>query len=137
MDKIIEGQDKSLCLTTTDGLIRRRPDGSETFYVSEAPRSDYLTDILEDSEGRIWLAYQSVIYVLKPETSGVSASTPSVQVRRLSQIVRDRISVSEKIGLPATPGEVVRYSAAIGTVANTNASVRARRRIRSEASISE
>src|SRR5438067_1488466 len=66
VSRIIEGQDRSLWMITSRGLVRRFHNGSEVFYTIDSHPND-LTCFLEDSGGRIWLGRIGALYVIKPE----------------------------------------------------------------------
>src|SRR6266511_6219249 len=63
VSRIMEGQDRSLWMITSRGLLRRRPDGSETLYTLGGQRANPFNDVLEDSDGRIWLGSVEAIYL--------------------------------------------------------------------------
>jgi ligand-binding sensor domain-containing protein len=114
--EIIEGRDRSLWMITSWGLVRRRPDGSEILYAIEPARVNYLNGVLEDSEGRIWLASLDGIFVINPERTDESAAGPGVQVRKLNQVAREQLPAASPVKLQVGPGEIVRYAGAIGVV---------------------
>src|SRR5882672_11765740 len=66
ISSIIEGQDRSLWLVTSWGLVRRRHDGSEVLYTVNSPRIN-LASVLEDRDGRIWLGRAEGVNVISPE----------------------------------------------------------------------
>jgi hypothetical protein len=113
--EILEGQDQSLWLLTTWGLVRRRPDGKEIFYAIDSTVSNYLTSVLEDSEGRIWLGLMDDVYVIKPETAGELSSTGGVKVVSLERNARPA-PAGNHVRLPGKPGEIVKFSEALGIV---------------------
>jgi signal transduction histidine kinase/ligand-binding sensor domain-containing protein len=111
---IVEGQDRSLWLLTTRGLVRRWPDGKEDFYTIDDPGANGLTSVLEDKDGRIWLGCLNGLYVIQPELPDELASPGAIMVRNLDKVAGQRVSANNPRSLPAKPGEVIRYSAAAG-----------------------
>lgn len=110
--EIIQGQDRSLWLLTTRGLVRRRPDGKENLYTVDAPGTNILTSVLEDRDGRIWLGCQDGLYVIEPEPPDERVLPGALKVRNLDKIARQQVSAGYPIRLPAEPGEIIKYSAA-------------------------
>ena len=109
---ITEGQDRSLWMITSRGLLRRRPDGSETLYILGGQRANPFNDVLEESDGRIWVGSVEAIYVIKPDAAELTQKD-DVKVRRVDQLARELPS-GNRVNLPENSGEIFKYSAAIG-----------------------
>ena len=114
IDAIHEGQDRSLWLITTWGLVRRWPDGKEILYAIDASRTNPLTSIEEDSAGRIWLGRVEGIYVIRPEPRDGLTPSGALTVRHFDQIAHEQASKFGAVSLPEKPGEIFGYSDAEG-----------------------
>lgn len=106
---IAEGKDGSLWLVTFSGLLRRLPDGKEIFYSVPDPRANALTSVLEDHEGRVWLARVLNLYVLKPEPISELSSLGTLTVRDLNQLARKETPSPEGVHMPVKAGEIFEY----------------------------
>jgi len=107
---LCEGQDGSLWLVTTWGLVRLLPDGRRVFYNHEASRTDLLTSALEDRDGRIWVTRGSGVYVIKPESRDQLARLGPLTVRKLDVLARIRPRGENPVLLPETPGEIIKFA---------------------------
>lgn len=107
---IREGQDGSLWLITSRGLVRRLPDEREIFYSAGASRADTLTSVLEDREGRIWLGRISGVYVIKPEPLDELAGFGDLTVRELDFLAKVQSHDEKGASLPAEPGSIIKYA---------------------------
>ena len=103
---MIESRDGSLWMLTTWGLLKRLPDGRETLYTIEARRISFLTSILEDSEGRIWVGCHDGVFVIKPELIDENSAKGMVIVRKLAPSAKQE-SASGQVSLPQRPGEII------------------------------
>ena len=110
MAAIFPSRDKSLWLLTTVGLIRRFPDGREIFYEISGSQMDALTSITEDDAGRIWLARLSGIYSLVPESMEQLSTIETLTTRDLDRAARGPSNSSSNTDLPASPGDIVKYT---------------------------
>ena len=108
ISEILEGQDGSLWLVTTWGLVRRLPDGREIFYSAGNSPTDFLSSGIEDRAGRIWLAHAAAIYILKPEPPQQLSRLGPLTVRKLDDSTPTR--ARQKVSLPELPGEIYRYA---------------------------
>ena len=102
---ISEGQDGSLWMLTSWGLVRRLPDGREMFYQSGNTRNDPLYSLLEDNAGRIWLARPSGVYVIRPETPAQLSNLKRQTVRQLDELAQLQTGAR----LPEQSGEIFKY----------------------------
>jgi PAS domain S-box-containing protein len=105
-----EGQDGSLWLVTTWGLVRRLPDGREVFYSVESSRRDALASALGDRDGRIWVGRASGVYVIKPESLDELAQLGGLTVRKLDDLARTRPHGEKQVRLPEKPGEIIKFA---------------------------
>lgn len=98
----LEARDGSFWMTTYWGVVHRLPDGRQIFYHIENPRTDILTAVLEDNDGRIWLARTAGIYVLSesPELAGGS------DIRSLDTLAQ----IQKQPRLPEKAGEIYKFS---------------------------
>jgi signal transduction histidine kinase/ligand-binding sensor domain-containing protein len=103
-----EGQDGSLWLVTTWGLVRRLPDGREIFYSVETSHTDAMTSVLEDGAGHIWIGRASGIYIIKPESLDELAQLGPVTVRKLDDSAQAR--PPNQVSLPEKPGQIFKYT---------------------------
>src|SRR6266516_1664644 len=116
---ISEGQDGSLWLGTTQGLMRRLPDGRIAhFTISREGDFDLTQNLLADREGRIWIGHNSGyylnsrLYVLKPEpleAFTASGAFISRSLRAHPPTMRDG-----HLLLPDAAGEAVDYTSVEG-----------------------
>lgn len=109
ISRMFEGQDRSLWLVTTWGLVRRWPDGKEVFYAVENPRTEALTGYLSASDGRVWIGGGSGIYVLNPELHDELPAPGVLTVRDLDKVTAAR-TPDDHLTLPQKPGEIFEYS---------------------------
>ncbi|MDQ6788811.1 MAG: histidine kinase [Acidobacteriota bacterium] len=67
--RVCEGRDGSLWLATSQGLLRRLPDGRVVSYTIHRSSAgfDSVRTVIEDGDGRIWIGHESGLYVFKPE----------------------------------------------------------------------
>ena len=110
MAAIFPSRDKSLWLLTTVGLIRRFPDGREIFYEISGSQMDAITSITEDDAGRIWVARLSGIYSLEPESMEQLSTIETLTTRDLDRAARGASNSSSNTDLPASPGDIVKYT---------------------------
>ncbi len=111
---ILEAQDRSLWLLTSWGLIRRLSDGKEIFYRVDEPRTDYLSSLLQDRDGRIWVGRIKGLYVIKPESSDELHSLGRLTIRDLDKTNRERTPPRDRLSLPEKPGDIFKFSDAEG-----------------------
>jgi signal transduction histidine kinase/ligand-binding sensor domain-containing protein len=110
---IREGQDESLWIATTWGLVRRLPDGREIFYNINVSRTDAMTAALEDRAGRIWIGGIFGVSILKPEPLDELTQLGDLTVRALDDVAQPRSQKQE--GLPEQPGEIFKYTDVMGS----------------------
>ena len=108
-DPICEGQDGSLWIGTSWGLIRRLPDGRTIFYRAEALNVNYVSDVIADGSGRIWVGRASGIYVIKPESLAELAGPGTVTVRELDDIAEVQSRPTTTPRMPEKSGEILKY----------------------------
>ena len=111
---ISEGRDGSLWLATSWGLVRRFADGKQVYYSIDDPRTNALTSILPDRDGRIWVGRQKGGVVIKPE-SRAELLHEALTIRNLDKLARKGTS-KDHLNLPEKPGEILKYSDAEGVV---------------------
>ena len=104
---LLEGQDGSLWLVTTLGLLRRLPDGREILYGVENSRANMLSSVIEDRGGRIWLGQTSGVYILQPDPPDQLSQLGPLTVRKLKDVAQTRSR--RQIRLPELPGEIYKY----------------------------
>ncbi len=107
---IREGQDGSLWLATSWGLVRRLPDGREIFYGVGSSRTDASTSLLEDREGRIWLGRTSGVYVIKPEPLDELTRLGDLTIRELDTLAKVQPPDETRVSLPEYTGEIFKYA---------------------------
>ncbi len=106
---IREGQDGSLWLVTSWGLVRRLPDGREIFYRASA-RTDASISVLADRAGRIWLGRTSGVYIIKPEPLAELARLGGLTVRELDGLAKVQTHGESGVSLPERAGEIFKYT---------------------------
>jgi ligand-binding sensor domain-containing protein len=108
-----EGLDGSLWLLMTWGVARRFADGKQIYYSIDDPRTNALTSILRDHDGRIWVGCRRGVYVIKPESREELSLLGVPVTRNLDKLTRES-TYKDHINLPERPGEILRYSDAEG-----------------------
>src|SRR5437867_4112354 len=66
---LAEDNEGSLWISTTEGLVRRLPDGRTVRYaIHQSALGDLVTGLLYDTEGRLWVGHRggAGLIVLKP-----------------------------------------------------------------------
>ena len=97
------GEDGSLWLGTTHGLLRRLRDGRVVRYtLRQDPRSDYVRLLLADKSGNIWATHPAGLYVLKPEPVSALGAWDGLKLRQVTA----HAPVAEN-ALPVQPGEAL------------------------------
>ena len=107
-----EGQDQSLWLVTSWGLVRRLPNGKEVFYGIDEPLTNSLTSTLADRNGRIWVGRVNGLYAIKPETPDELPAPGNVMLRKLSEVAKADLSGQAHVDLPERSGEILLYRVA-------------------------
>ena len=113
---IAEGQDDGLWLGTSQGLMRRLPDGRVVrLTIRGEVDLDYVRTLLADNDGRIWIGdnlgelYKSPgLLVFKPEPLDTLVASGAFTSRSLK--VRQSSSREGSLALPEAPGEAVDYT---------------------------
>ncbi len=103
---IREGEDGSLWLGTTHGLLRRLPNGHVVHYTQRHnSAAEYVRYIRIDRSGNIWAPHPAGLYVLKPEAlSALNAHDESNGFESRPLTPRRPSREGE---LPTTPGEAI------------------------------
>ena len=109
---VTQAKDGSLWIVTTQGFIRRLPDGRSIFFSHEATASDLFSSVLEDAAGRIWLARTSGVYVLKPEALETLSEPRHSGVRNLD--VLTKLQTGSHPQMPEGSGEVFKFASTYG-----------------------
>jgi signal transduction histidine kinase/streptogramin lyase len=96
------------------GLIRIAPDGARTHYtIRMTPGGDNVNDLMVDRDGRLWLAHETGIVIMRaltPARAAVSGPTPSEQLAAPSHarpLQMPTAGATVSVRLPEQPGEVV------------------------------
>jgi len=110
-----EGEDGSLWLATSYGVVRRFPDSKQIYYRIDYPRTNGLSSILQDRNGRIWVGRERGGVVIKPESRDEMSLREPLTIRNLDKLAREGAD-KELFNLPEKPGEILRYSDAEGVV---------------------
>ncbi len=96
------------------GLIRITPDGARTHYtIKMTPGGDNVNDLMIDRDGRLWLAHETGIVIMRPLTPArATVSGPDAEravgrpLARAAASAR-RAGATAPVRLPEQPGEVV------------------------------
>ena len=110
-----QARDGSFWIASTQGVMRRLPDGRSIFYKDENTRTDLFTSVLKDNAGRIWLTRSSGIYVFKPETSAELSALGNFTIRNLDALAQ--IHSEKKISLPEKTAEIFKFTGVEGLAA--------------------
>jgi ligand-binding sensor domain-containing protein/two-component sensor histidine kinase len=106
---ICEGQDGSLWLATSLGVIRRLPDGREILYSADfGQRMSSGISVLEDSTGNIWAGRSTGVYIIKPEPIDELSQLGAFSVRNLDELAKPH--PRDQVGLPEKAGEIFVYT---------------------------
>ncbi|MEP6913709.1 MAG: two-component regulator propeller domain-containing protein, partial [bacterium] len=114
-----EDREGSLWMSTTEGLMRRLPDGRMVRYTiqpSAAPFPNLITALLYDAEGRLWVGTRggAGLIVLKPQpAASVTADTERVTLRP-ARCGNAANSPDHSVRLPSAPGAVCQFTTADG-----------------------
>jgi len=108
--QIYVARDNSIWLVTAIGLIRRFANGREVIYQTDSGDKDGLTSILEDPDGRIWLARLSGIYVLVPDALDEMSLLANPSIFDLDKIAKVQTVANESPKLPQHAGEITKYT---------------------------
>src|SRR5207247_2061395 len=80
-----EDSEGSLWMSTTNGLMRRLPDGRTVRYpIQTSPLGDLATALLFDTDGRLWVGHRegAGLIVLKPQpASSITAGDQVLTLR--------------------------------------------------------
>jgi signal transduction histidine kinase/ligand-binding sensor domain-containing protein len=80
-----EGNDGSLWLGTTRGLLRRLPDGRVAhYYLNQENAPEDVRRLLADRDGYIWAVHLGGAYVLRPEPLSAMAGLGAFSSRRVT-----------------------------------------------------
>jgi signal transduction histidine kinase/ligand-binding sensor domain-containing protein len=106
---ICEGQDGSLWLATTVGIVRRLPDGREIFYSAAfGQRMATGISMLEDRTGHIWVGRSSGIFIIKPEPLDALSQLGPLTLRAMDDLAQPQ--TQNRVSLPEEPGEIFKYT---------------------------
>lgn len=109
-----EDRENSLWMSTTQGLVRRFPDGRTIKYsIDPAPLGNLFTSLLYDTEGRLWAGTRggAGLLMFKPQPA-TSITTDSVTVTlKPAHCAKTAHSQDEPVRLPSVPGEVCQFTA--------------------------
>jgi PAS domain S-box-containing protein len=105
---IFQGQDDSLWLVTTQGLIRILPDGRRVFYLGDPNKTDPPTSAIIDTEGRIWIGRSSGINVIKPESIAELSIPGDVTICKIDELAKPQ--PKDQANLPDNSGEIFKFT---------------------------
>jgi signal transduction histidine kinase/ligand-binding sensor domain-containing protein len=108
---MLQGKDGSHWFNTSSGLLRRLPDGRIVNFQGQslARFADVNFHIIEDNEGRIWLAHNSGLFVINPESPSMLSSLGQYTKRDLKANRVFHIKPRESVSLPDKQGEMFQY----------------------------
>ena len=111
--RFAESPDGVLWIGLGWGLIRIAPDGGRTHYtIKMTVAGDNVNDLMVDRDGRLWLAHETGIVIIRPLTparatlSGPAADEPLADPS-LARPLRLDAGATAPVRLPERPGEVV------------------------------
>ncbi len=104
---ISEGQDGSLWLVSTFGLIRRLPDDRIVFYRYQHPLSEGIAALVLDREDRVWVKLESGILVLRPETLEQLVRQDQTATKHLKPGSITQLKLDGEVRMPANPGDLI------------------------------
>ncbi|MEZ5428846.1 MAG: two-component regulator propeller domain-containing protein [Pyrinomonadaceae bacterium] len=106
--QIFEAGDGSLLVNTTWGLIRRLPDGRILMYQDDKVLlgGSGTVSMILDKSGRVWLARDDQLLVLKLEPAEAFAQSGPISVQRLEPTALFELRPGENVPLPKKGGEI-------------------------------
>ena len=111
---VVEGVEGSLWVGTNCGVVRRLPDGRTSHQpVLTTQGTDYVWDLLVDGAGRVWVAHQAGLLVVKP----AAASNIGPMLWRIA-VGEPNVDEGGRLRLPDSPGEARWYTTADGLAHN-------------------
>lgn len=104
-----EASDRSLWIGTNWGLVRRLPDGRQIhFSISPQNERDPASLLAEDKDGRIWIARQDGLFVLKVEPMSELTALSDFTARKV--VVRPgKVASGGQAQLPEKAGEAAAF----------------------------
>ncbi len=109
--KMSEAADGSIWIDTSQGFIRRLPDGRLIFYPSKTFANEDERSLLVDESERVWMVRGFEVYVLKPEPLEALANLGQITVRTLKPTYILPANTETPIRLPERAGESLRFTA--------------------------
>jgi ligand-binding sensor domain-containing protein/two-component sensor histidine kinase len=110
-----EDREGSLWMSTTNGLVRRLPDGRTVRYaIQPSPLGDLVSALLYDTEGRLWVGHRggAGLIVLKPQSATSIAADGELLTRGLARCGKAAHSPDQRVRLPVAPGDVCQFTTA-------------------------
>lgn len=104
---ISEGEDGSLWLSSTFGLIRRLPDERVVFYRYQVLLSGDVAGLVLDKENRVWVKLDLTLFVLKPEPIEALSRRDQTTTQFLKPGSITQLRLDEEIRMPSNPGELI------------------------------
>jgi len=111
-----EDNEGSLWMSTSEGLVRRLPDGRTVRYlIQPSPFSNLFTVLLFDTEGRLWVGHRggAGLIVLKPQPATSITAGGELFTLRLARCNKTQ-SPDQRVHLPTTVGDVCQFTTADG-----------------------
>jgi len=112
--RMTEGDDGSLWLDTSEGLVRRLPDARIIWYQSEVnPAGQFRSIISDDRDGRVWLLRDLDFFVVKIEPLELLTKLGPLTVRSLTPTYTLPANTETPIRLPEKDGEILKFSSGV------------------------
>ncbi|HEY8559782.1 MAG TPA: two-component regulator propeller domain-containing protein [Pyrinomonadaceae bacterium] len=105
---LTETRDGSIWFGTGNGVLRLLPDDRRVLYPIEKQTTyDGIGALVEDPDGRIWVAHTTGAFVFKPESIVALADAPDRSVRAPS-VEEKLVGSAGAVELPDDPGKMLR-----------------------------
>ena len=102
-----EAADGSIWMNTTQGVVRRLPDGRLTLYQHETTVRTGLASMVVEPDGLVWVIWRNDFFVIKPAPIDSLTTTERLSIKPLDSAVKVSMQPGTEIHLPRQPDEVI------------------------------
>src|SRR5262245_12472018 len=102
-----EAADGCIWLNTSEGLVRRLPDGRITLYHHETPVRVGLASVIIEPAGRVWVMWRNDFYVINPASIELVPKEPGLIIKPLTPDITVSSKPGTQIHIPAKPDEII------------------------------
>jgi signal transduction histidine kinase/ligand-binding sensor domain-containing protein len=108
--EIAEGNDGSLWLNSSWGLVRRLPDDRIIFYPFETPTGSGANSMIVAKDGRVWVTRGNRINVLSPASADAIIGSEKITTIPFTSDRQISLEPEKPTPLPTVPGQMFEYS---------------------------